>query len=42
VQALFHEILEQVFRAKPDDPLKFVVEELQEKLASRDATAETA
>ena len=38
VQSLFHETLQQVFCSKPEDPLKFVVGYLQNKLEQRDAT----
>jgi len=39
VQSLFHETLQHVFCSKPEDPLKFVVAYLQQKLEERDAAA---
>jgi hypothetical protein len=39
LQTLFHETLQTLFAERPDDPLRFVVEQLQQKLAERDAAA---
>lgn len=37
VQTLFHDCLQHLFAERPEDPLKFVVEHLQQRLKERDA-----